>query len=112
MSYANGQRLTGERSIVRVIMERDLIVEMTSGGKGKGAYWWPMTETNIETMGAAGRLIRAEVSRQKVAIIYDAELSTHGLYWILLSAGRKGVKKRDYRANSKHGRRLWHPVNL
>ncbi|EBJ4952128.1 DNA-binding protein, partial [Salmonella enterica] len=23
----------------------------------------------------------------------------HGLYWILLSANRKGVKKRDYRAN-------------
>ncbi|EAW0728198.1 DNA-binding protein, partial [Salmonella enterica] len=22
-----------------------------------------------------------------------------GLYWILLSANRKGVKKRDYRAN-------------
>ncbi|EAM3446916.1 DNA-binding protein, partial [Salmonella enterica] len=26
-------------------------------------------------------------------------LSIHGLYWILLSANRKGVKKRDYRAN-------------
>ncbi|EAX1582024.1 DNA-binding protein, partial [Salmonella enterica] len=25
--------------------------------------------------------------------------SIHGLYWILLSANRKGVKKRDYRAN-------------
>ncbi|EAQ1104250.1 DNA-binding protein, partial [Salmonella enterica subsp. enterica serovar 4,[5],12:i:-] len=30
---------------------------------------------------------------------YDVGLSIHGLYWILLSANRKGVKKRDYRAN-------------
>ncbi|HAE4722174.1 TPA_asm: hypothetical protein GND16_000843 [Salmonella enterica subsp. salamae serovar 47:a:1,5] len=33
------------------------------------------------------------VPRQQVAIIYDVGLSTLGLYWILLSAGRKRVKK-------------------
>ncbi|EHA6235171.1 helix-turn-helix domain-containing protein [Salmonella enterica] len=65
-----------------------------------------------EQWAQAGRLIRAGVPRQQVAIIYDVGLSTHGLYWILLSANRKGVKKRDYRANLKHGGRLWHPVNL
>ncbi|ENB1790680.1 DNA-binding protein, partial [Salmonella enterica] len=52
-----------------------------------------------EQWAQAGRLIRAGVPRQLVAIIYDVGLSTHGLYWILLSANRKGVKKRDYRAN-------------
>lgn len=52
------------------------------------------------TLGAqAGCLIGAGVPRQQVAIIYDVGLSIHGLYWILLSANRKGVKKRDYRAN-------------
>ncbi|ECF2942035.1 hypothetical protein E2G14_24905 [Salmonella enterica subsp. enterica serovar Reading] len=40
-----------------------------------------------------GRLIGGGVPRQQVAIIYDVGLSTHGLYWILLSAGREGVKK-------------------
>ncbi|ECY5867528.1 hypothetical protein AVD76_21960 [Salmonella enterica subsp. enterica serovar Albert] len=40
-----------------------------------------------------GRLIGGGVPRQQVAIIYDVGLSTHGLYWILLSAGRKRVKK-------------------
>lgn len=47
----------------------------------------------------AGCLIGGGVPRRQVAIIYDVGLSTHGLYWILLSANRKGVKKRDYRAN-------------
>lgn len=41
-----------------------------------------------------GRLIRAGVPRQLVAIIYDTGPSTYRLCWITLSAGRKGVKKR------------------
>ncbi|EAB1785048.1 DNA-binding protein, partial [Salmonella enterica] len=52
-----------------------------------------------EQWAQAGRLIGAGIPRQQVAIIYDVGLSIHGLYWILLSANRKGVKKRDYRAN-------------
>ncbi|EBP0012778.1 DNA-binding protein [Salmonella enterica] len=46
----------------------------------------------------AGCLIGAGVPRQWVAIIYDVGLSTHELYWILLSAGRKGVKKNGVRS--------------
>ncbi|EEH4704387.1 helix-turn-helix domain-containing protein [Salmonella enterica] len=67
--------------------------------RGTGEIGGRRPKLTSEQWAQAGGLIRAGVPRQQVAIIYDVGLSTHGLYWILLSANRKGVKKRDYRAN-------------
>ncbi|ENN1156834.1 helix-turn-helix domain-containing protein [Salmonella enterica subsp. enterica serovar Typhimurium] len=67
--------------------------------RGTGEIGGRRPKLSPEQWAQAGRLIEAGIPRQQVAIIYDVGLSIHGLYWILLSANRKGVKKRDYRAN-------------
>ncbi|HBI5609060.1 TPA: helix-turn-helix domain-containing protein, partial [Salmonella enterica subsp. enterica serovar Welikade] len=61
-------------------MERELIVERTSAGlaaaREQGRIGGRRPKLTPEQWAQAGRLIRAGVPRQQVAIIYDVGLST------------------------------------
>ncbi|EBV2385892.1 helix-turn-helix domain-containing protein [Salmonella enterica subsp. enterica] len=61
-------------------MECELIVERTSAGlevvRSKGRIGGRRPKLTPEQWAQAGRLIRAGVPRQQVAIIYDVGLST------------------------------------
>ncbi|EEI9682790.1 helix-turn-helix domain-containing protein [Salmonella enterica] len=61
-------------------MECELIVERTSAGlevvRSKGRIGGRRPKLTSEQWAQAGRLIRAGVPRQQVAIIYDVGLST------------------------------------
>lgn len=61
-------------------MERELIVERTRAGleaaRARGRIGGRRPKLTSEQWAQAGRLIRAGVQRQQVAIIYDVGLST------------------------------------